>query len=116
MSYSLDFRQKVMAMKQKHGWTFEKTCQHFEISMRTLFRWSNKIEPIKKYTIRKSKIEKDVLLKDVEMYPDSYISERAERLGVSKSAMQRYLKKFNITYKKKSKTSKSGPNKTTGIC
>ncbi|OTA14073.1 transposase [Xenorhabdus vietnamensis] len=45
MGYSLDFRKRVLAYKDKHSLTFEQTSAHFEISLRTLFRWCNKIEP-----------------------------------------------------------------------
>ena len=45
MTHSLDFRQKVFAMKEKNSWTFEQTSKHFEISVRTLYRWQQKMEP-----------------------------------------------------------------------
>ncbi|MDR0218680.1 MAG: transposase, partial [Enterobacteriaceae bacterium] len=45
MGYSLDFRKRVLAYKEKHSLTFEQTSTHFEVAIRTLFRWSNKIEP-----------------------------------------------------------------------
>ncbi|WP_415668663.1 IS630 transposase-related protein, partial [Xenorhabdus nematophila] len=45
MGYSLDFRRRVLAYKDKHALTFEQTRDHFEVSIRTLFRWCNKIEP-----------------------------------------------------------------------
>ncbi|MDX7992597.1 hypothetical protein FE393_14990 [Xenorhabdus sp. psl] len=42
MGYSLDFRKKVLAYKDKHSLIFEQTSVHFEIAIRTLFRWSHK--------------------------------------------------------------------------
>ena len=41
------------------------------------------------------------LSEDVEDFPDAYQRERAERLGVSKSAIYYALKRLNITFKKK---------------
>ncbi|KJV53428.1 transposase family protein [Orientia tsutsugamushi str. Gilliam] len=38
-------------------------------------------------------------------YSNAYQCERSERLGVSKSSIQRALKRLNITYKKSFKTS-----------
>jgi transposase len=94
-------------MKEKHNWTFEETSNHFEIPIRTLFRWSNRIEPITKHASHKTKIDKAKLIEDVELYSDSYIYERAERLGVSKTCIWSTLKKLKISYKKKPKTPKS---------
>ncbi|PHM28038.1 transposase [Xenorhabdus budapestensis] len=45
MGYSLDFRKRILAYKDKHSLNFEQTRAHFDISMRTLFRWSHKIAP-----------------------------------------------------------------------
>ncbi|MBB1466575.1 hypothetical protein H5300_25590 [Vibrio sp. SG41-7] len=45
MAYSLDFRQRVFACKEKHQLTFEQTSEHFGISIATLFRWQKRLEP-----------------------------------------------------------------------
>jgi len=37
MTYSLDFRQKVFAVKAKKNLTFEETSERFDIPIRTLF-------------------------------------------------------------------------------
>ena len=105
MTYSLDFRQKVLAMKKKHNWTFEKTSEHFEIPIRTIFRWNKRIEAYIKHRDHKSKIDKDKLIEDVNKYPDSYQYERAKRMGVSRSCINSTLKKLKITYKKNFKPS-----------
>ncbi|WP_109490254.1 IS630 transposase-related protein [Orientia tsutsugamushi] len=52
---------------------------------------------------RKISIEK--LKEDVSQHSEAYQYERAERLGVSKSSIQKALKRLNITYKKSFKTS-----------
>lgn len=106
MRYSLDLRQKVLSMKAKNNWTFQKTAEHFEICIRTLFRWSKRIE-IKPYKAYKTKIDIEGLKKDVELYPDAYQYERALRLKVSKFCIYYTLKKLKISYKKKPKAPKS---------
>jgi Transposase len=75
------FSAKSIYHEKKHNWTFEETSNHFEMPMRKLFRWSNRIEPITKHASHKTKIDKAKLIEDVELYSDSYIYERAERLG-----------------------------------
>ncbi|MBD1584731.1 IS630 transposase-related protein, partial [Pseudoalteromonas sp. S16_S37] len=45
MAYSLDFRRRVFAYKEKHQLTFEQTSEHFGVNIASLFRWQNKLEP-----------------------------------------------------------------------
>ncbi|MDP8034611.1 IS630 transposase-related protein [Pasteurella atlantica] len=107
MSYSLDFRRKVFEIKAKKGLTFEETSQYFNIGIRTLFRWKKKIEPCTTRNKPATKIDMDALLKDVELYPDAYQYERAERFGVTQRAIGFALKRLGISYKKNTKTSQS---------
>ncbi|WP_340614640.1 IS630 transposase-related protein [Xenorhabdus thailandensis] len=100
MGYSLDFRKRVLAYKDKHSLTFEQTSAHFEISMRTLFRWCNQIEPCMTRNKPATKIPDAVLRADVQNFPDDYQWERAKRLGVSQSAIHYALKRLRITHKK----------------
>ncbi|MBC8951030.1 IS630 transposase-related protein [Xenorhabdus sp. TS4] len=93
MGYSLDFRKRVLAYKDKHSLTFEQTSAHFEISIRTLFRWSHKLEPC--MTRDKPPIK----------IPDDYQWERVKRLGVSQSAIHYALKRLRLPLKKNLKTS-----------
>ncbi|MDP8052882.1 IS630 transposase-related protein [Pasteurella atlantica] len=107
MSYSLDFRRKVFEIKAKKGLTFEETSQYFNIGIRTLFRWKKKIEPCTTRNKPATKIDMDALLKDVELYPDAYQYERAERFGVTQRAIGFALKRLGISHKKNTKTSQS---------
>ncbi|WP_237387835.1 IS630 transposase-related protein [Xenorhabdus sp. Sc-CR9] len=104
MGYSLDFRKRVLAYKDKHSLTFEQTRDHFEVSIRTLFRWGNKIEPCTTRDKPPTKISDETLIADVRDYPDDYQWERAKRLGVSQSAIHYALKRLKITFKKNAKT------------
>ena len=82
MTYSLDFRQKVMDYKTKKGLTFEQTSHHFDIGIRTLFRWSSSLSPCNKRQKPATKIDMDALKHDVENSPDDCQWERALRFGV----------------------------------
>lgn len=107
MSYSLDFRKKVMGIKEKEKLTFEATSERFGIGMRTLFRWQNRLEA--KMTRKKpaTKINMAGLQKDVEEHPDAYLAERATRFGVSITGIFKALRRLKITYKKNAVSSKS---------
>ncbi len=107
MSYSIDFRRKVFEIKAKKGLTFEETSEQFGIGIRTLFRWQKRLEPITKRNKPATKIDMDALLRDVQDYPDDYQHERAQRFGVSVSAIGSALKRLGVTRKKKSETSQS---------
>lgn len=99
MTYSIDFRQRVLAYKEKNSLTFEQTSKHFDICIRTLFRWSNKIEPCISRDKPATKVDMNLLREDIENYPDGYQWERAKRLNVGQPAIHYALKRLNITYK-----------------
>lgn len=107
MSYSLDFRKRVMAIKSEKNLTFEKTSKRFGIGIRTLFRWQKRLEPIKTRNKPATKINMERLREDVKKEPDAYLSERAERLGVSVTGIFYALRRLNISNKKNSVSSKS---------
>lgn len=102
MSYSLDFRQRVFAIKEKENLTFEATSKRFGVGIRTLFRWHKRIEPCEKRNKPATKIDMKRLEKDVEENPDDYQWERAKRFNVSVSCIFYALKRLDITHKKNS--------------
>ena len=107
MTYSIDFRQNVLAYKEKHSLTFQQTSEHFDIAIRTLFRWSQQIEPCLTRNKPSTKIDIDSLEKDIAQRPDDYQWERAKRFGVSQPCIHYALKRIKISYKKNTNTSKS---------
>jgi len=107
MSYSLDFRKKVFAVKEKEDLSFESTSKRFSIGIRTLFRWQKNIEPKKNRNKPATKVNMEKLEADISNIPDAYLSERAERLGVSISGIFYAIKRLNISYKKNSVSPKS---------
>ena len=101
MTYPLKFRQKVFEIKDKKGLTFRETSHLFEIDLRTLFRWQERIEPCLTRNKPAVKIDMSALAKDLEERPDDYQYERAERFNVSARGIGLAIKRLGITVKKK---------------
>ncbi|MGG2142544.1 IS630 transposase-related protein [Symbiopectobacterium sp. RP] len=99
MSYSIDFRRKVISTREEEGLSIQETAKQFRIGPASVLRWINQIAS-KASTTRQRKIDKSELIKDVEPYPDAYQKERAERFGVCQKAIWQALKKLGLTYKK----------------
>lgn len=105
MTYSLDFRKRVIAIKKKENISFQLVSERFGLGKNTVFVWSKKIAPLKNRNKLATKIQAELLKVDIELYNDAYQYERAERLGVSRSGIQKALRRLHITYKKSFKTS-----------
>jgi len=102
MAYSLDFRQRVFKIKQEEELTFEQVSKRFGVSMRSLFNWSNRIEPRATRDRPATKIEMEKLEEDVRQRPDDFQYERAERFKVSPNAILYALRRLKISHKKNS--------------
>ncbi len=101
MTYSLDFRKKVLTVKEREGLSFEEVAVRFDIgSKNTVFRWTKKLAPCETRNKPATKIDRDALVSDIKLYPDAYQYERAGRLGVSGSCVQSALKRLKISRKK----------------
>ncbi len=111
MTYSIEFRKKVLEIKKKEKLSYEEAAKRFAISKAALFRWSTRIEPQKSRVKPATKINMEALKKDIELYPDSYCYERARRLGASASGIRDAQYRLGVTYKKNSKSSKSRSRK-----
>ena len=96
-----------MAYREKHSLTFEQLSAHFDISMRSLMRWSKNPEPNSSKNRPAIKLPLEKLKKDVEEFPDDYQWERAQRFGVTQPTIHHALKKLNKTDKKNTVSSKS---------
>jgi transposase len=116
MTYSADFRAKVIKSVKNKDMSIRQACIFYDISKTTLQRWLK--NPSIKQTRNKppSKIPNDVLLKDVEQYPDDYMYERAQRLNCSKSGIEIALKRLGISQKKDLRTSKRSLSQTLCNC
>jgi transposase len=107
MTYPLKFRQHVFSVKEKNELTFEQTSERFDIPIRTLFRWHQKLEPCTSRNKPATKIDMEALKKDIESSPDDYQWERAKRFNVSQRGMCSALKRLGISHKKNTKTPQS---------
>jgi len=112
MTYSLDFRKKVLSIREKEGLSFAQAAKRFGISVNSIFLWSKKLEPNRTKNRPPIKIGTEALLEDVRKYPDAYNHERAKRFNVSSSGISCALKRLGITYKKNVKSPKSLRKKT----
>jgi len=101
MTYSIDFRKKILLIKQRENLSFSQVAKRFGVSVNSVFLWSKKLEPQQTRQKPPTKIHNDLLLEDVEKYPDAYMYERAKRLSVSPAGIRFALKRLNITHKKK---------------
>ncbi len=72
MTYSIDFRKKVLKIKDKEGLSLQATAKRFGISKTALFSWTQNIEPKTTRYRKPTKIDMEVLRKDIELYPDSF--------------------------------------------
>ena len=112
MTYSLDMRKKVLKVRQEEGLSMAKVAKRFDVSLVSVMRWSKTLESITKRNKPATKIDMEALKRDVELYPDAYLKERAERLKVSHNCVWHALKRLNVTYKKNPKSPQGGPRKT----
>ena len=104
MTYSIDFRKKVLEIRKKENLSISKTAKRFGIGTTTVVNWLKNIVPKKGRNKPATKINMQRLWEDVEKYPDSYQYERAKRLGASTRGIGHALKRLGITYKKNFKS------------
>ena len=101
MTYPAQFRKKLLSVMEKEGLTIEEAAKRFAVGKVSVSRWKNNPDPIFKRNRPAQKIDMDALKKDVELNPDSFIYERAERFSMSNSGMRYALKRLGISRKKK---------------
>ncbi len=87
MTYSLDFWQKVLKIREQENLKIAQTSKHFGVGITSILRWSKKIEPKPTRERPAIKVDMEALKRDVELYPDAYLIERAKRLNVSRNGI-----------------------------
>ena len=112
MTYSHDFRSKVLNIRKQESRSMAKVAKRFGISLTSVMRWSNNIESRSTRNKPATKIDMEALKRDIELYPDAYQYERAERLSVSEGCVFHALKRLGVTYKKNTSAPKCNPRKT----
>ena len=106
MTYSHDFRRKVLSVREKEGLTIAEVAARFDVGIASVVRWVKRIEPCRTRHKPATKIDRIALARDVREYPDAYQSERAHRLGVSEKGIGHALRRMGISYKKNAASSK----------
>jgi putative transposase len=103
MPHSLDLRKKLVGFIEKGG-SISEAAKVYQVSRSTIYRWLGRenLAPIK-VTQRKRKLDREALRKDIEENPDTILSERAKKFGVSTNAIWSAIQKMKITRRKKSK-------------
>jgi transposase len=112
MTYSQDFRRKVLKIKSAEKLSMSDVADRFDIGVASVMRWTKKIESQTTRNKPAVKINMEALKEDIEQYPDAYLKERAARLNVSHACVWLAMKRLNITYKKNSSASKGHTRKT----
>jgi transposase len=112
MTYSLDFRRKVLTVREKEDLTIAEVAGRFCVGIATVVRWLQRIEPQSTRNKPATKIDRIALARDVREYPDAYQSERAKRFGVSEKGIGHALRRMNVTYKKNTSASKGRCRRT----
>jgi transposase len=107
MTYSVDFRRKVLSIREKESLTMQEVASRFDVGVASVMRWAKRVAPKANRHKPATKIDMGALAKDVEKTPDSYQYERAERFSVSPTCIRKALIRLGVTYKKKPSASKS---------
>ena len=115
MTYSSDFRRKVLSVREKEDLTIAQVAKRFCVGVASVTRWIKTPDP--KLTRNKpaTKIDMQALARDVLDYPDAYQYERARRLGVSEKGVGHALRRMGVSYKKKSETPKGLRRRTADL-
>jgi len=100
MTYSVDLRRRIVSFVGDGGSKAEAS-RRFSISRKTVYNWlsCDDLTP-KRHGPRRRKIDRDALLRDVALYPDALLRERAVRFGVYPNAIWCALRKMGIRHKK----------------
>jgi len=72
VTHSLDFRMKVLSVKEKGNLSFRKVAKRFDVGVASVMRWSKNPKPLKNRNKPATKIDMEALKKDIQDNPDSY--------------------------------------------
>ena len=96
MSYSLDFRQKVINFVENGG-TITEAAHVFGIGITSIYRqlYRPKLEA-NKVKFRRIKLDQKELEKDIKLNPEFKLVDRDKKIGVNPTAIFYALKKMNF--------------------
>ena len=101
MTYSFDFRRKVLSVREKEGLTISEVASRFCVGIARVTRWLKDPEPKTTRDKPATKIDMAALAQDVLDDPDAYQYERAQRFNVSVQGINYALRRLGVSYKKK---------------
>lgn len=114
MTYSRDLRKQVLK-SIANGMGIREASRFYGISLNTIMQWKRNSIETKKRQFKPLKVNDQALRDDVKQYPDAYQYERAQRLGVSPSAIGYALRRLKISVKKDLQTPKTKTRAKTAI-
>ena len=100
MTYSSDFRRKVLSVREKEGLTIAEVAARFCVGVASVVRWLRNPDPRRTRNKPATKIDMEELASDILEHPDAYQYERARRLGVSVQGINYALRRLGVSYKK----------------
>src|SRR5882672_9133159 len=102
MTYSVDFRKKVVAFV-RGGDGQREAARRFDISLWCVRDWLTRpdLQPQQKGVPRQRKLDKEALRAHVRDYPDALIRERVAHFGVYPNAVGVALTTMKLTHKKR---------------
>jgi transposase len=113
MTYSVDFRNKVVAFVRNGGGQAQAARQ-FDISLWCVRDWLARkdLRPQQKGVPRQRKLDKEALRQHVRDHPDALLRERAVHFGVPLSVIGKALHKLKLTHKKRPSNTSSATRKS----
>ena len=70
MTYSRDFRSRVLMLREKEGLSMAEAAKRFDVGLASVMRWSKNLESKTTRNKPATKIDMEALQLDVEHYPD----------------------------------------------
>ncbi len=98
MTYSSDFRRKVLSVREREGLTIAEVASRFCVGEASVVRWLKHPDPKSTRNKPATKIDMEALARDVLEHPDAYQYERAKRLGVSEKGIGHALRRMGVSY------------------
>lgn len=100
MTYSVDFRKKVLAIKTSESLSFFEVANRFGVGKNTVVRWSKRLEPRRTRFKPATTIDMAALARERKRRPEAYQYEFAEPFGVSQRGIGNALKWLGMSRKK----------------
>ncbi len=101
-----------MKVREREGISLAKVAERFGIGKQTVYNWSKRLEEKGQRKRKPTKIDMDLLRKDIIENPDAYQYERAQKFGVTQMGIWHALRRLKVTYKKNPKAPQGGRTKT----